>query len=34
MTKITIEVMWEFLYFYGINFNIFLHTAWIVFAAL
>lgn len=34
MTKITIEVMWEFLYFYGINFDILLHTARIVFAAL
>ena len=34
MTKITIKVMWEFLYFYGINFDILLHTARIVFAAL
>ena len=34
MNKITIESLWEFLYFYGINFDIFSHTARIVFAVL
>lgn len=34
MTKITIEAMREFLYFYGINFEMFSHTARIIFAAL
>ena len=32
MNKITIEILREFLYFYGINFDIFPHTARIVFA--
>ena len=34
MNKITIESLWEFLYFYGINFDIFSHIARIVFAVL
>ena len=34
MNKITIESLWEFLYFYGINFDIFSHTARIMFAVL
>ena len=34
MTKITIETMREFLYFYGINFEMFSHKARIIFAAL
>ena len=34
MNKITIKILQEFLYFYGINFDIFSHTVRIVFAAL
>ena len=34
MAKITIETIREFLYFYGINFEMFSHSARIIFAAL